>query len=383
MSRGRVASLAFAIALLAAGYWFWRSGRVPAGDREPAPPASPFALPASPRPAPRSPQATKPAEPPDALERLRTGLRTLLGEDAPAPRPLDLPPVPSPEPDPTAAPEPSPDTRARGRAEREHLPLAVALGDGVTVRSAPAGEALYALRTGDFVRVYAGEESGGWIRVHPGVNVFLAETTGRTEPAGTALPDRAGWVSRAEVHVFDRRQAELFTETAEPVTLGDDPTFSMLSFYERAMANPDPVVHRVMGPRVINIISLHDDYVESWSALLRDRDSKIRSVTLAAIKRRGVGGHRWLMEDLIQRLADLTATRATGEREAEVLAILAILNDAEHPRVPAALQSFLGTWSGTQGPAVLAAARAMLPPAPPAPSPSPSPSAPPSTSPAP
>jgi hypothetical protein len=146
----------------------------------------------------------------------------------------------------------------------------------------------------------------------------------------------------------------------DPVTLGNDPSFSTLDFYDRAMKNPDPVVHRVIGPRMIALVSLHEDYSSSWKQLYRDPDPKIRDAALANLRERGVANSRLIIEDLIRRLAELTQEKAEGERELEVLSILGILEDSHHPRVKAAMQSFEESWKDTQSDAINAAAREIL-----------------------
>ncbi len=212
------------------------------------------------------------------------------------------------------------------------------------------------MQTGDFVRVYAEDSGGERAHVHPGLDIYLALTSRDRRAAGERLPDQAGWIEKSNIQIFEAEQARQFTESVEPVTLGHDPSFSTLDFYGRAMKNPDLVVHRVVGPRLIETVGMHEDYdVSSWGALTRDRDPKIRSATLAALRQRGVGGSREIIEDLITRLSELTRGRAEGETEAEVLAILSVLKESRHPRVPTALQSFVESWKGTQSARVVEA----------------------------
>lgn len=261
---------------------------------------------------------------------------------------------------PLAPPAPTPgDERAARRHERRHLPLGVVLRDGVPALKSPRGDALYRMLTGDFVRVYPESPAGFW-RAQPGVDIYLAATSKRFEAAGDRFPDTPVFLRRADVQIFKPQAAIEFTRSTEPVTLGNEPGFSTLAFYERAIENPDPVVHRVVGPRLVELLSVHEDYLAVWSRLLRDHDAMIRAATLSALRRRGVAGNRGIIEDLIRRLAELTATRARGDTEAEVLSILAVLAATDHPRVPAALKSFEGTWRDAQGEAVNDALKGIL-----------------------
>jgi len=192
-------------------------------------------------------------------------------------------------------------------------------------------------------------------RIHPAAEIYLAATSKKTEVAGTLYPDVDGFVERRDVHVFDAQEVKEFTETTDPVTLGNDPNFSSVTFYETAFKNPDPVVHRVIGPRMISLLSIHEDYLSSWGTLYRDPDSKIRSLTLAALKKRGVGRSTLTVEDLITRLSELTTEKARGEAGAEVMTILNILKEAHHPRVPQALATYTETWEQTQEPSIVQA----------------------------
>jgi hypothetical protein len=207
------------------------------------------------------------------------------------------------------------------------------------------------MMTGDLVRVFP-DSGAEMLHVQPGLDVYLAATTKETRPAGELLPDKDGWVQKSWLHVFEEESAKEFLMTVAPVTLGNDPSFSTIKFYERAMKNDDPVVHRVMGPRFISLVLLHEDYSSLWSALYRDKDPKIRDAALALLRERGVGSSREIIEDLITRLTELTDVRARGEAEVEVLSILGVLKESGHPRVPQALASFVEAWRDTQGPAV-------------------------------
>lgn len=243
--------------------------------------------------------------------------------------------------------------RAEGRRQRGTFPIGVILVDETPAsRSANSRDPLYRFTTGDFVRVIERGPGAQRVRVHPGLDVYLAATSRDVKPAGERLPDLPGWVDADSVYVFETDQAKDFLETVEPVTLGHDPNFSTLAFYERAMKNPDPVVHRVIAPRFMAILGIHEDYQGSWGTLIRDRDPKIRSLALSEMRQRGVGNSRPIIEDLIVRVQQLTRTRARGVREAEVMAILDILRDSGHPRVKAALQGFVDDWKGTQGEAL-------------------------------
>jgi len=241
------------------------------------------------------------------------------------------------------------DARARGRRQRESLPMGVILWDKVKIYSKSSGwKKLYRVQTGDIVRVYNDVPESGRHRIHPGVDVYLAETSKNIEAAGNRLPDKDGWIDKEVIHIFSPKEAVAFTQSVEAVTLGQDTTFSTLDFYDRAMKNPDLVVHSIFGPKLIFFVSLHDEYSSSWTRLYRDEDSKIRSLALAGLKQRGVGGSRIIIEDLIGRLAELTKKKASGESEAEVLAILNILKESGHPRVPAALAGFQESWRESQ-----------------------------------
>ncbi|MCB4756292.1 MAG: hypothetical protein LHV69_04555 [Elusimicrobia bacterium] len=258
-----------------------------------------------------------------------------------------------PEVAPSTAPA-APDLRQEGRNQRKQLPLGVALWDRIKVYEGPLDlDVLYVMQTGDFVKVYPDSLNNPRTHIHPGVDIYLAATSKEIRPAGLHLPDVGGWVDRSQIHIFPPEQAQQFTSGVDPMTLGNDPNFSTVAFYERALKNPDPVVHRVIGPRLIAILSIHEDYLLSWGALYRDYDPKIRSATLASLRQRGVGHNRIIIEDLISRLAELTKTKAQGEQEAEVITILAILEESRHPRVPAALEGFRDSWQKTQSSRVL------------------------------
>jgi hydroxylamine reductase (hybrid-cluster protein) len=73
-----------------------------------------------------------------------------------------------------------------------------------------------------------------------------------------------------------------------------------------------------------------------------------------------LGNNRLLLEDLITRLSELTRIRAQGEQEVEVLTLLNILEDTQHPRVPAALAGFAESWKQTQGNAINEKTQAIL-----------------------
>lgn len=258
------------------------------------------------------------------------------------PKEISLPAVAPAAPTQTSA-------RAEGRKKREGLPMGVVLWDRVEVKDAPKnGANLYAMNTGDMVRIFPDADTDFW-HVQPGLDVYLAATTKDVRPAGEVLPDKDGWVKKSDLHVFEPADAKEYILEVSPVTLGNDTSFSTLSFYDRAMKNPDPVVHRVVGPRLIALVSLHEDYSTSWKRLYRDADPKIRDAALAALNERGVGNSRPIIEDLIVRLTELTKTPARGETELEVLSILGVLKATHHPRVPAALASFQDAWKATQG----------------------------------
>ncbi|OVE77591.1 hypothetical protein BVX98_02390 [bacterium F11] len=241
------------------------------------------------------------------------------------------------------------DKRAKGRKERAKLPLGVVLWDGVRVFKDETGyDVRYTMGTGDFLRVFSTPTKSTRKKIQPGVDLYLAATSKQFEAAGSRFPDIPGWVETNDIHVFEPSQAIEFTQETTPMTLGRDSSFSTVGFYERALKNPDPVVHRVIGPRFIELLSVHEDYSSSWGKLYRDSDSKIRSVTLAALRERGVSHSRQLIEDLIRRVAELTTRRVHGAEEAEVLTILNLLKNSGHPRVPFALQSFSETWATSQ-----------------------------------
>ena len=253
------------------------------------------------------------------------------------------------------------DDRAKGREKRKHLPLGVILWDKTKAfKDKTSRKSIYTMTSGDFVRVFSKEPYSKRVQVQPGVDLYLAATSKQFEAAGHHLPDKSAWVERNQIQIFNPKQAIEFTQGTAPMTLGLEPTFSSLAFYERAMKNTDPVVHRVIGPRLIELVSLHEDYSSSWKTLYRDPDSKIRSVCLAVLKERGIGNNRPIIEDLIKRLAELTRVRVQGESEAEALSILGILEDSQHPRIPAALQGFIETWSQTQNQPLLTKARSIL-----------------------
>jgi len=246
--------------------------------------------------------------------------------------------------------------RAKGRQKRESLPLGVSLWNHVAVFNGPQSRRrLYTMKTGDFVRVFRKESTSKRWKIQPGVDLYLAATSKQFEAAGNRFPDQPGWVDKSNIQIFNPPQALEFTQGTVPMTLGLNASFSTFSFYERAMKNPDPVVHRVIGPRILELLSLHEDYVPAWGPLYRDLDSKIRSVTLASLKKRGLRNNREIIEDLIKRLAELTTVRVQGELEAEVLILITILKESRHPRVPPALLSFKESWTGTQNRTVVQA----------------------------
>jgi hypothetical protein len=236
----------------------------------------------------------------------------------------------------TTAPAVPLDARAQGRKKREPLPLGVILRDNVSVRKTPGGSSLYTMSTGDFVKVYP-DSNDDWVHAHPGVDIYLAATSKEIETAGNRFPDKAGWVDRSQLQVFGPERAKEFTQATEPITLGRD-NFSTVDFYERAFKNPDPVVHRVVGPRLIGLLSLHEDYSSAWGRLYRDPDEKIRAVTLATLRERGAGKSAPLIEDLISRLIELKSKGGT-DSDPEVALITDILKESGSPRAQNALKS--------------------------------------------
>jgi len=292
----------------------------------------------------------------------------LLSRNDQLQRTLTLPPAqkdpqPKVSPSPRALPVPQKnDNRAKGRKKRLRLPLGVILWDETDIYEGPEEEDLiaYVMKTGDFAKVYEDEPATGRLRIHPGVDLYLALTSRKVEIAGNQLPDADGWVEKKNIHVFAPDQAVAFTQGTEPITLGKDPRFSTIAFYERAFKNPDPVTHRVIAPRLIHLLSLHEDYSTAWKNLYRDKDSKIRSVTLASLHERGIGNSREMVEDLLSRLVELTRTRAQGEREVEVISIINIFSESEHPRALSGLESLLESWQGNQNENILSTLRAAL-----------------------
>ncbi len=264
-------------------------------------------------------------------------------------RTLALPKAPAEVPVPEALSIPTPlSVRAEGRKKREGLPMGVVIVDDVPAYPQKnARNSLYRMMTGDMVRVFPDQDAELY-HVQPGLDIYLVATTKETKPAGERFPDVDVWVRKSDLKLFEPADAKDFIMETSPVTLGNDPSFSTIGFYERAMKNPDPVVHRVVGPRLIALVLLHEDYSSSWSVLYRDRDQKIRDYALSALNQRGIGENREVIEDLIARLAELTKDRARGEIELEVLSILNVLKNSHHPRVPAALASFKETWKDTQ-----------------------------------
>lgn len=238
--------------------------------------------------------------------------------------------------------------------------MGVVLWNGVPVYEDKDGKKeIFNMLTGDMVRVFP-DQADGFARVQPGLDVYLAATTKETQPAGERLPDRDGWVKKSDIRLFEPDDAREYIMELSPVTLGNDPDFSTLRFYERAMRNPDPVVHRVVGPRLIALVMLHEDYSTSWSALYRDRDPKIRDAALSALNERGLANNRAIIEDLIVRLTELTRTRAKGETELEAVSILNVLKRSGHPRVRAAVGSLKEAWKETQDAPINAAADEIL-----------------------
>jgi hypothetical protein len=308
---------------------------------------------------------------PDSIEKIKEEMLVQLKEEKSPARALKIPSkrqtkrrVKKSTPK-TPAPPNINTPRAQGRKARTLLPLGVILWNRVAVyESATGNKKIYELQTGDFVRVLTDKEklasNPSRIHIHPGLDVFLLATTKRFEASGEHLPDKSGWVDVSQLQIFSQDGAQEFLMSVEPVTLGPDNSFSTLSFYERAMKNFDPVVHRVIGPRIIALVTLHDDYVTTWSSLIRDHDSKIRAAALSSLKERGLGNNRLLLEDLITRLSELTRIRAQGEQEVEVLTLLNILEDTQHPRVPAALAGFAESWKQTQGNAINEKTQAIL-----------------------
>lgn len=271
-------------------------------------------------------------------------IRTL---EIPTP-PVDVVAAPAAQ-EPQIALTPSEKVRAEGRKKRESLPMGVVLWNNVPVYDGAQGtKKIFDMATADLVRVFP-DGTGERLHIQPGLDIFLAATTKKVAPAGMNLPDRDGWVDKSKVHVFDPDEARAFLMELEPMTVGNDPNYSTVDFYDRAIKNSDPVIHRVIAPRLIALLELHDEYdVSSWAPLYRDRDSKIRDAALASLRERGVGKSRPMVDDLITRLAELTRTRATGETELEVLTVLRILNASGVPQVPVALQSFVESWKSTQ-----------------------------------
>lgn len=217
-----------------------------------------------------------------------------LDEPATPTRFLKLPPAtknPVPEmkrPDAVLQPPAPTDARAINRRKRDPLPLGVVLTDNVKIYAASTGEKVaYDMSTGDFVKVYA-DSTPARVHIHPGVDIYLAVIAKEFETSGNRFPDQDGWVDRRQLNVFNPDEAKTFTQTIEPMTLGKDPNFSTVAFYERALKNPDPVVHRVIAPRLMSILSGHEDYSSAWGRLLRDPDIKVRSVTLATLNERGI-----------------------------------------------------------------------------------------------
>lgn len=227
--------------------------------------------------------------------------------------------------------------------------IGVVLADKIPVYTTNEGwDILCSLQTGDLISPLSLKPVNNRIQIKPRVDVFLAATTQLTESAGSRYPNTAGWIEPSQIQILDPDRAEDYTQGIEAFTLGEDPNFSMVDFYTRAMKNPDRAVHRIVGARLIALVSLHEDYNSSWIQLYRDPDPRLRSLALSTLRQRGVGHSRLIVDDLIARLAELTKIRATGDEETEVLLILDILKASQHSRVPSAFASFREAWAGKQ-----------------------------------
>ncbi|MCG3204211.1 MAG: hypothetical protein KCHDKBKB_00921 [Elusimicrobia bacterium] len=312
-------------------------------------------------PAVRSLEETVPSI--NELEKTKNEMLAYLNQTEAPNRRLILPSTPNEVEETAKAPPSSPPPltpRAIGRKKRQGLPMGVVLWDNVPVYdSVEKKRVIFSLRSGDVVRVFD-DNAPSLAHVQPGLDIYLAATTKETQPAGEFLPDQDGWVEKTNLHVFEPDAAKEFVMETTPVTLGNDTDFSTFDFYDRAMKNPDPVVHRMIGPRMIALVLLHEDYSSSWATLYRDQDPRIRDAALAALNERGVGDNRELIEDLILRLTELTKFKAKGETELEVLSLLGVLKASQHPRVPAALASFKEDWEKTQSPALNEALQQIL-----------------------
>jgi hypothetical protein len=298
------------------------------------------------------------ATPDETVKKLEDQINSLLLKSEPAKRTLDLPPPISETPVKKKPTEPEPETAKDPDAPSRKIPppqiMGVVLNDNTPVYTTADGwDLLCELQTGDLISPLPVEDNKGRRKIRPRVDVFLAATTRMTESAGRKYPSAVGWVDGSKIQILSAEQAVDYTQKTDAFTLAEDPNFSMVDFYTRAMKNPDPAVHRIVGARLIALVSLHEDYNSSWIQLYRDPDPRLRSLALSTLRERGVGRSRLIVEDLIARLTELTKNRATGDEETEVILILDILKASGHSRVPSAFASFREGWAGKQNQRIL------------------------------
>lgn len=310
-------------------------------------------------PAPVVPSSSEPttvASSPDSAteavqkKQIEAEMDRLLGKSETQQRTLAIPTHPSDHPTATPAPTPSPSQSAERTTPPPPVTMGIVLLDKTPVYdSAQAATPLFTMETGDLVEVKPDPMTSGRLKARPRVDVFLAATTQHTEAAGSRYPDRLVWMPAERLQVLPIDQAVEYTQESEPMTLGNnDPNFSTYDFYTRAMKNPDPAIHRIVGARLIALVSLHEDYSPSWKPLYRDPDPKVRSLALATIRSRGVRRSRSMVDDMIARVNELTQVRANGEDEEEAVLLVEVLKDSGQPRALEALASFRESWAGKQ-----------------------------------
>ncbi len=152
--------------------------------------------------------------------------------------------------------------------------------------SSQSTEPLFQLQTGDLLEVKSETPTSGRVSARARVDVFLAATTQLTESAGSRYPDRIVWIPVDRLQILPKDQAVEYTQHMDPITLGNnDPTFSTYDFYLRAMKNPDRTIHRIVGARLVGLVSLHDEYSEIWTLLNRDLDPEVRSLAMTAYQK--------------------------------------------------------------------------------------------------
>jgi hypothetical protein len=210
-------------------------------------------------------------------------MNRLLSRPESSERTLAVPPTPKPS---IKAPSNEISTVADTNSQNEPdppppVPMGVVLLDQTPAYAAVnSTSSVMTLRTGDLLEIKPETAQAGRLQGRTHVDVLIAGKRSTIVTAGTHYPDRLLWLSSPSVQVLPIEQAITYTRSTELITLGNDPDFSTFDFYLRALKNPDPVVHRIVGARLVRLLSLHQEYNPTWEVLIHDSDPYIADLAL-------------------------------------------------------------------------------------------------------